>query len=120
MKTYLCHALQIAPVWIILVFAPFGVLALSQQSAKVRTARFRNIQLRFIGKGAMAVCKYDFVFAFITRFNIANAKCDCVGFAIGVEFIANTFDKRGHTFVVKFVCWCRVALHLYLNVTSFT
>lgn len=119
-NSYLFYSLQITPVWIILILAPFGVLALPQQSTKVRTTRFWNIQLRYIGTIAMRVCKYDFVFAFITVFDVANAKCNCVSFAIGVEFIANAFDKRSHTFVVKFVCWCRCTLNLDTDVCSFT
>lgn len=119
-KSYLFHTFQIAPVWITLIFSPFGILAFSQQSTKVCTSRFRNVQLRFIGNGAVTVCKDDFVFAFITRFDIPHTKCNCIGCAISVEFIANTFNKWSYTFVVKLECWCRCTLNLYTDVSSFT
>lgn len=118
-NAYFLYAFQIAPVWITFVFSPFRIFALSQQCTEIGTTRFRNIQLRFIGKGAMRVCDDNFIFAFITRLNVANTKCNGIGFSISMEFVANSFEQRCYTFVIEFECWCRLAFNLHANISDF-
>lgn len=108
---------QIAPIWIFLLIAPFGILALFQHSTEIHTARIRYIHLHFGRIFAVNIRNDDFIFAFIIWFTFAHAKRDCIGFAIGEEFEASALNDLGNTFV-EFKCWRRSTFNLDADVSS--
>lgn len=91
--------LQIAPIRLLLLIAPFGVFPFLQHGTEVHAAGVRHIHLHLGRVLAVYVGHNDLIFTLIVRLRLAYAQCDRVGFAVGEEFEATTFVDLGDALI---------------------